>query len=224
MRLELSVLFEDDDHLVVLKPSGMATHGRGPATLQKVLSRMGQGAPSNHDPLQPVHRLDFGTRGPVMVAKNPAALKALQANWPTATKIYHAWMSGTLGTARGHVKFALDGKPSSTAFACLGHRTWGVHGTASLVEWRLETGRTHQIRRHASGMGHPVVGDLVYGPPPAYTGHGLHLTCTRLEWNHPTTGDRMHVEVEPAKKMRRVLPRSFHALTPSPYLHFFEPR
>ena len=224
MRLEPSVLFEDDEHLVVLKPSGMATHGQGPATLQKLLLRLGRESASQHDMLQPVHRLDFGTRGPIIVAKNPEALKALQANWPNATKIYHAWMSGTLETARGQVKFALDEKPSSTAFACLGHRTWGVHGTASLVEWRLETGRTHQIRRHASAIGHPVVGDLVYGPPPAYTGHGLHLTCTRLEWDHPLTGARMHVEVEPAKKMRRALPRSFHALTPSPYLRFFEPR
>ncbi|MDG1675074.1 MAG: RluA family pseudouridine synthase [Flavobacteriales bacterium] len=224
MSLELNVLFEDDEHLVVLKPAGMATHGQGPATLQKLLLRLGRESTSQHDMLQPVHRLDFGTRGPVMVAKTPSALKALQGNWPTATKIYHAWMSGALETARGKARFALDGKPSSTAFVCLGHRSWGVHGSASLVEWRLETGRTHQIRRHAAALGHPVVGDLVYGPRPVYTGHGIHLTCTRLEWDHPVTGSRLHVEVEPAKKMRRVLPHSFHALTPSPHLHFFEPR
>lgn len=215
----LRLLYDDDDHGVLLKRAGISTHGRGSNTLSNALHVLAGG-----ELWMLVHRLDFGTQGPVLFAKHKAAHRKLQSQWPQFTKTYHAWVAGRLETGRGSACFVLDGKAARTDFRCLGHRPWGVHEEASLVEWRLETGRTHQIRRHAAAMGYPVVGDLVYGPPPAYTGHGLHLTCTRLEWNHPTTGDRMHVEVEPAKKMRRVLPRSFHALTPSPYLHFFEPR
>ena len=67
-------------------------------------------------------------------------------------------------------------------------------------------------------MGHPVVGDLVYGRPPHYTGHGLHLTCTRLQWLHPASKTPLDVTVAPAKKMIRAVPGTFKQVEDSPWL------
>ena len=221
LNVQLRVLYEDDIHCVVLKPAGMAVHGRGTQTLSRALKQMD--APQHGDPWKPVHRLDFGTRGPVCVAKTDAALQSLQSDWHLGQKTYHAWVRGTLPTPRGVVNLALEGKPSSTSFKTLGIRNWGVHGSASLVEWELLTGRTHQIRRHATAMGHPVVGDLVYGRPPHYTGHGLHLTCTRLQWLHPASKTPLDVTVAPAKKMIRAVPGTFKQVEDSPWLDLFMP-
>lgn len=220
MQKDWVILHQDQDHVVVLKPAGMAVHGRGQHTLAAWLNRDVRS--SDAEPLQHIHRLDYGTRGPVMFAKTQSAQKALQAHWPLFTKIYHAWHAGEWKTASGMVAFPLAGKPCQTTFKCLGSRPWGVHGKASLVEWSLQTGRTHQIRRHAAALGHAIVGDPVYGTPPIYTGHGLHLTCTHLAWIHPITGNPLSVRVTPAKKMKRALPGAFVSHAHSPYLSLFD--
>ena len=217
----IDVLYDDDDLMVVIKPAGMATHGRSSTSLIATLG-MQEHAQSRYEILSPIHRLDYGTRGPLLIAKSELARKQLQATWAQSSKTYHAWVVGKLLTARGRTSFPLEGMPATTLFRSLGWRTWGVHQTSSLVEWELVTGRTHQIRRHAAAMGHPVIGDRVYCPPPVYSGHGLHLTCTQLEWIHPRTHQKMSVTIPPAKKMKRVIISSFEVLDPSEHLPLFQ--
>lgn len=214
----LNIVHQDDDHAVVLKDAGMSTHGRGRQNLSALLARSAALPPG----AKPVHRLDHGTRGPVLVAWNSKNMAAFQVQWPSIVKTYHSWVAGSQLPEAGCCGFPIDGKPSRSTFHVLGIRGWAVHGSATLVEWTIETGRTHQIRRHAAAMGHPVVGDLVYGPPPLYTGAGLHLTCTQLDYRHPATGKAMAIQVRPAKKMRRAIPGDFTTVVASKFKGLFE--
>ena len=220
MKPACRILYQDTDHSVVLKPAGMATHGRGKNTLLNHIQNGSKSCSPGH--WKPLHRLDYGTRGPVVFAHTMLAYQALRRDWSRSTKIYHAWHVGQWKTDRGLVAMPLKGKHSETRFRCLGSRSWGVHGVASLVEWAPLSGRTHQIRRHAAAVGHPIVGDTVYGTPPVYRGYGLHLTCTYFSWIHPMTDESMEVTVPPAKKMRRAVQNTFMPRTTSPWMALFE--
>ena len=213
----LNIVYVDDDHAVVLKEAGMSTHGRGRQHLSALLARstvLPAGA-------KPVHRLDHGTRGPLLVAWNSKTMVAFQAQWPSIVKTYHSWVVGSQLPEAGRCGFPIDGKPSRSTFTSWAPEL-GRARSATLVEWTIATGRTHQIRRHAAAMGHPVVGDIVYGTPPLYTGAGLHLTCTRLDYRHPITDRAMEIQVRPAKKMRRAIPGDFTAVVASKFTALFE--
>ena len=181
--IEALVLHEDNDLLVLNKPSGLAVHGGSGVTLGAIeLLRATRGPHSN---LELVHRLDRDTSGCLLIAKRAAALRALHAQFREGSvdKLYLAlllgrWTGPTTGPStsqrrtvdaplvtderRGgerHVRVDATGKEAITHFLPLEH-----FPDAVLADVQLGTGRTHQIRVHAAFIGHPVAGDERYGP------------------------------------------------------------
>lgn len=207
----MTVLYEDDDVIVVDKPVGVAAHPSpgwdGPTVIGGLAATGHRIATSGADERQGVvHRLDVGTTGVMVVAKSEAAYTSLKRQFKerSVEKVYHALVQGYLDPTSGTIdapigrhpkhdyKWAItaDGKPSVTHYDTL-----EVFGSASLLEIHLETGRTHQIRVHMAAMKHPCVGDVMYGADPKKAGElGLSrqwLHARELSFDHPMSGERM---------------------------------
>lgn len=178
----MSVLYADDDLVVVDKPAGVAAHpsvGWSGPTVIGGLAAAGYRVTTSGPPERKgiVHRLDVGTSGCMIVALSERAYTVLKQAFRDRTvhKVYHALVqgypeavSGTIDAPIGHHrgndwKFAVraDGKPSVTHYD-----TIEAFRHATLLKVNLETGRTHQIRVHFSALHHPLVGDMVYGADP----------------------------------------------------------
>lgn len=210
--LPLSVLYEDRDLLVVDKAPGMVVHpgaGHHVGTLVNALLHHVEDLQGVGGELRPgiVHRLDKDTSGVMVVAKHERALIALQKAFASRSveKIYlaivagHPPEEGTFRTLHGRHPVHRQrftgkvkrGKPAVTHFKRLREL-----GEASLMEVRLETGRTHQIRVHFSEAGFPLLGDPVYGSRKRtkVTAPRLALHALRLELDHPMKKKRLKVE------------------------------
>lgn len=208
--IEALVLYEDDDLLVLNKPSGLAVHGGSGISLGAIeLLRATRGP---HCSLELVHRLDRDTSGCLLIAKRGPALRALHAQFREGRidKRYLALLIGPWsGRARTvdaplltderrggerHVRVDTEGKESVTHFVPLER-----FPNAVLAEVHLATGRTHQIRVHAASIGHPVAGDERYGPAddPIVSGQGLKrlfLHARSLGFCRPGTSDTITIE------------------------------
>ncbi|GAB2514142.1 RluA family pseudouridine synthase [Paramicrobacterium agarici] len=206
---DLAIVHDDDDIVVVDKPTGVAAHPSvgwtGPTVLGALAAAGYTIATSGQaERAGIVHRLDVGTSGLMVVAKTERAYTALKRAFHDreVEKIYNAVVqghpdpfTGTIDAAIGRHpkhdwKFAVtsDGKPSVTHY-----ETLEAFPYASLLEVRLETGRTHQIRVHMAAVKHPCVGDPLYGADPTLSERlGLTrqwLQAVRLSFAHPATGE-----------------------------------
>jgi len=204
-RIKDSIIYEDGDLLVLNKPSGMAVHG-GSGVSHGVIESLRIIMPQARR-LELVHRLDRDTSGCLLIAKKASVLKSLhdQMRDGAIEKIYLALLRGGTDVAEWEVTAALtknvassgervvrvrdDGKASHTIFS-----TGQCFADAMLVEARLLTGRTHQIRVHAAHCGHPLAGDDKYGDAAfnkAMRAKGLKrlfLHARSLRFTHPSTG------------------------------------
>lgn len=209
----LHIYFEDADVIVINKPAGLVMHpsaGHESDTLVNALLNHTRNLAVGFHEERPgiVHRLDKETSGVLVVAKNDFSLNALalQFRQRTVHRIYFALVHGGLrnssGTVISHLRrhptdrkrFASEkilpgqaprGKRAVTHYTRLAAHPSGV----SLVRCQLETGRTHQIRVHLSEMGHPIVGDKLYGSRRALGRIALH--AAELGFTHPRTGEKM---------------------------------
>ena len=211
--IPLDVVYEDSDVIVVNKPVGMVVHpapGHPDGTLvNALLYHCGNTLSGINGELRPgiVHRIDRDTSGLIIAAKNDKAHLALaeQLQDHSLARVYEAVAVGSFREDSGTVdapigrhpvdrkKMAIEprnGRPAVTHWRVLARYPGHTH-----VECRLETGRTHQIRVHLASIGHPLLGDTVYGskkPYPGLAGQCLH--ARKLIFRHPRTGERVELE------------------------------
>lgn len=211
---DLRIVYDDDDFVVIDKPVGVAAHPSvgwtGPTVLGALAAagfRISTSGAQERAGI--VHRLDAGTSGLMVVAKSEQAYTELKRQFHDreVSKIYHAVVQGhpdpLVGTIDAPIgrhpgsswKFAVtaDGKASITHY-----ETLEAFPAASLLEVKLETGRTHQIRVHMAAQRHPCVGDAMYGADPVLSARlGLTrqwLHAMRLGFRHPATGEFVEFE------------------------------
>ena len=211
--IPLDILYEDADVILVNKPKDMVVHpaaGHYSGTLVNALMyHCRDGLSGINGVLRPgiVHRIDKDTTGVLVVCKNDKAHNALaeQLKEHTITRRYRAIVCGNLKEDEGTVDAPLGRHPQERkkmAIVRQGGRRAVTHyrvlerfGSYTYIECRLETGRTHQIRVHMASLGHPLLGDEVYGrtkSPFHLEGQTLHAMV--LGFQHPTTGEYMEFE------------------------------
>ena len=215
--IPLDVVYEDDDVIVVNKPTGLVVHpapGHPDGTLvNALLHHCGDSLSGIGGEKRPgiVHRIDRDTSGLIIAAKNDAAHLALSAQLKdhSLSRTYECLVTGNMKQDSGTVDAPI-GRSSADrkkmAVVPTGRRAvthWEVvarYPGVTHLRCRLETGRTHQIRVHMAHIGHPILGDTVYGakkPVPGLTGQCLH--ATGLRFVHPRTGEpvELHCPLPP---------------------------
>lgn len=211
--IPLEVVYEDGDLLVINKPSGMVVHpapGHQSGTLVHALLGRGGSWSATGGTTRPgiVHRLDMGTSGLIVVARNDATHRALSAQLAdrTLSRTYLAIVKGLLKTDAGELEGPIGRHPKDRKrmavieggrFARTRYEVRGRRRGHTLLRCDLDTGRTHQIRVHLAALGHPVAGDPDYGGREAGGPARPMLHAWRLRLRHPRTREAMSFEVEP---------------------------
>ncbi len=223
--IPLAVLFEDADLIVIDKPAGLVVHpapGHDRGTLVNALLHHCRDLSGVGGVLRPgiVHRLDRGTSGVLVAAKNDAAHAGLAAQFRAhdIERVYLALVRGTPGGDAGRVdrpvgRHPRDRKRMSVAarVAREAHTAWRVRerfarSGVALLEVRPETGRTHQIRVHLASAGLPIVADPVYGRGRERFGLARPaLHAARLGFAHPRSGERLAFEAPPPRDFAAAL-------------------
>lgn len=224
--IPLEIVYEDDDVLVVNKPKGMVVHpaaGNYNGTLvNAIMFHCGDSLSSINGVIRPgiVHRIDKDTSGLLVVAKNDAAHASLaqQLKDHSMTRVYTALVYNNFREDDGTVDEPIGRDPKNrlrNAVTYSNSRDAVTHfsvlerfGKYTLIEARLETGRTHQIRVHISYIKHPLVGDALYGPeknPFGVQGQMLHAGV--LGFVHPSSGEYMEFKSSLPEEFEKVLRR-----------------
>ena len=221
--IPIEIIYEDNDIIVVNKPKGLVVHpanGNPDGTLVNAIMAICKESLSGiGGELRPgiVHRLDKDTSGLLIVAKNDRAHINMseQIKNHEVRKIYIALVRGVVQedeatidmpigrSTKDRKKMAVvkDGKNAVTHFKVLKR-----YPKYTLLEIKIDTGRTHQIRVHMAEIGHPVVGDMIYSNGKNDFGvEGQMLHAKSLDFKHPITGEKMHLEADLPEYFKRIL-------------------
>ncbi|RCJ14562.1 pseudouridine synthase [Nostoc sp. ATCC 43529] len=224
--IPLDILYEDDQLLILNKPAGLVVHpapGHPDGTLVNALLAHCSNLPGIGGVQRPgiVHRLDKDTTGAIAIAKTEVAHYHLQAQLKakTARREYLGVVYGAPKTESGTIDLPIGRHPQDRKKMAIipveqGGRPALTHwqvlerlGNYTLIHFQLETGRTHQIRVHSAKMGHPIVGDPVYGSGRSLgvnlPGQALH--AWRLKLQHPVSGEMIEVTATPPSQFTKLL-------------------
>ena len=216
-QMELDIVYEDEGMVIINKPLGIAIH----PSIRHYEDSIASGVKyyfeslGIHKKIRPVNRLDLNTSGLVIFAKNEYVQENLikQMQTKTFTKEYLAIVTGILENKKGIIDKPIARKDGSIIERCVsetGQRAITEYevirefGNNSLVKCKLLTGRTHQIRVHFAYIGHPLLGDSLYGKKSdLIEGQALH--CYKLKFLHPVTSKELVIKCDLGKKLNNIL-------------------
>ena len=205
--IPIEIVFEDDYLAVIYKPSGILVSGNKFVTIANALSQNLKKSPQ-FDAVkpQPIHRLDYPTSGLLLIGKTSTAIIALGKLFKLKEikKTYYAITIGETCCA-GVINLNVDNKKASTDFKVLSSVKSERFNFLNLVELQPKTGRKHQLRKHLSVLGTPILGDKEYFlEHKILNGKGLYLHAATLDFKHPFTGKKIVITKELPKKFTKI--------------------
>lgn len=207
--LKLNILFQDEHLAVVYKPSGILVSGNKFMTVDNALSQnVKKSSLSDAVRPRPAHRLDYPTSGLLLVGKTSSSILALNKLFENKEiqKTYYAVAIGNMKSS-GCIDIPIDEKESLTHYQVIKSIVSERFETLNLVNLSPKTGRRHQLRKHLSEIGNPILGDKEYGIENlVLKGKGLYLHAATLEFIHPFTEEVMKISSELPKKFVKLFP------------------
>ncbi len=205
--LKLEVLFEDEHLAVIHKPAGILVSGNSFKTVANALAQniKKSNLPDATTP-QPVHRLDYATTGILMVGKTSSSIRALNKMFEDkkVKKTYAAITIGEMDIG-GKITTKIDGKKSQSKYILIASVPSKRFGKLNLVKLKPKTGRRHQLRKHLSSIGNPILGDKDYGIEDLILkGKGLYLHAYSLKFKHPFTKEIVHLKAGLLQKFKKI--------------------
>lgn len=203
----MEVLFEDDHLAVIHKPAGILVSGNSFKTITNALAEnLQQSSLPDVTKPQPVHRLDYATTGVLLVGKTSSSIRLLNKMFEEkkVEKTYYAVTIGEMTNAE-KITSKIDGKRSQSMYKLLESVTSKRFGKLNLVKLKPHTGRRHQLRKHLSSIGNPILGDAAYGIENLIlNGKGLYLHAYSLSFIHPFTNKKVFFKGKFPQKFEKI--------------------
>jgi len=209
LTLKLNILFEDEHLAAIHKPAGILVSGNSFKTIANgLVQNIKKSKLSDATHPQPVHRLDYATTGILLIGKTSRSIRALNKMFELKKieKTYYAITIGEMDVA-GQITLNIEGKESKTVYTRIATVPSGKFGKLNLVLLQPKTGRRHQLRRHMSQHGHPILGDKDYGIEGSILkGKGMYLHAYSLKFIHPFTNKELHLTDELPERFKKIIP------------------
>ncbi len=204
---QLDVLFEDDHIAVIHKPASILVSGNSFKTIANALvQNIKQSNLPDATKPQPVHRLDYATTGILLIGKTSSSIRALNKMFEDkeVKKTYYAVTIGKMNS-QGKITSEIDNKKSQSKYIVFESIPSKKFGKLNLVQLKPLTGRRHQLRKHLSTIGNPILGDKEYGIENLIlNGKGLYLHAYSLKFTHPFTNEKIHLTDKFPQKFKKI--------------------
>ncbi len=218
LKLDIEVLFEDDDLAIVYKPAGVLVSGNKFVTIANALTQnLIKSSKANAVKPQPIHRLDYPTSGVLLVGKTSTAILEL-SNLFKNKKITKTYFAVTVGkmNSKGNINLKIDNKEAITDYEVQESVPSNRFDFLNLVKLLPKTGRKHQLRIHLSSIKNQILGDKEHGDESLMlNGKGLYLHAYSLKFIHPFTKETVFVSKQLPKKFTKIFSNTPHLKTTS---------